>query len=255
MRPLAPAPNLATEVARRIADEIGSGRLLPGARLPTEAEMMVAMGVSRTVIREAVAALKADGLVLTRQGSGAFVAADGAGRPFRLEHGGSDTLADVVGVLELRMAVEVESAAMAAERASARQIGDVQRAFEAIEREIARGGSAVQEDFAFHCAIAAGTGNGHFGRFLRYLGQVVIPRQRISASNADPLERTRYLSRLQDEHRRIMDAITARAPGEARAAMRTHLRNSLARYRGLTAGPPEGHAAPRAARAAAGIKP
>ena len=65
----------------RIAGEIRSGRLAPGARLPTEQELMGAMGVSRTVVREAVAALRAEGLVTTRQGSGAFVAAEPAGCP------------------------------------------------------------------------------------------------------------------------------------------------------------------------------
>ena len=56
-------------MVERIAAEIRSGRLEPGARLPTEQELMTAMGVSRTVVREAVAALRAEGLVTTRQGS------------------------------------------------------------------------------------------------------------------------------------------------------------------------------------------
>ena len=69
----------------RISNEIASGRLKPGARLPTEQEMMSAIGVSRTVVREAVSALKADGLVITRQGAGAFVALDRARVPFRID--------------------------------------------------------------------------------------------------------------------------------------------------------------------------
>ena len=76
LRPVIPPRNLTREIAERIADHIASAKLLPGARLPTEQEMVAAMGVSRTVVREAVAALRADGLVVTRQGAGAFVAPD-----------------------------------------------------------------------------------------------------------------------------------------------------------------------------------
>ena len=64
--------SLTDTLVARLEDEIVSGRLNPGARLPTEHQMMVSFGVSRTVVREAVAALKSDGLVITRQGSGAF---------------------------------------------------------------------------------------------------------------------------------------------------------------------------------------
>ena len=84
LRPVIPPRNLTREIAERIADHIASAKLLPGARLPTEQEMVAAMGVSRTVVREAVAALRADGLVVTRQGAGAFVAPDAERRPFRL---------------------------------------------------------------------------------------------------------------------------------------------------------------------------
>ena len=66
--------NLAEKVLSRLSAEIRGGRLAPGARLPTEQELTSTMGVSRTVVREAVAALRADGLVVTRRGSGAYVA-------------------------------------------------------------------------------------------------------------------------------------------------------------------------------------
>ena len=57
LRPVSPPRNLPREIAERIAGEITSAKLRPGAKLPTEQEMVAAMGVSRTVIREAVAAL------------------------------------------------------------------------------------------------------------------------------------------------------------------------------------------------------
>ena len=120
----------------RIAGEIRSGRLAPGARLPTELELMAAMGVSRTVVREAVAALRAEGLVTTRQGSGAFVAADASRVPFRIDPDGLSSIADVLEVMELRLAIEVEAAALAAERITPERLAPIARALRAIEAAI-----------------------------------------------------------------------------------------------------------------------
>ena len=133
LRPLVPARNLTDEVTERIKKEIGGGRLLPGARLPTEQELMTAMGVSRTVVREAVAALRADGLVTTRQGSGAYVAADVSRVPFRIDPEGLSSIDDVLAVMELRQAIEVEAAALAAERITPRRLAPMSRALRAIE--------------------------------------------------------------------------------------------------------------------------
>src|SRR6195952_5517223 len=77
LRPLDPVRRRTEEVVERIAAQITEGQLTAGARLPTEQAMMAAMGVSRTVVREAIAALRARGLVNTRQGAGAFVTGDG----------------------------------------------------------------------------------------------------------------------------------------------------------------------------------
>ena len=82
-RPLPPPRSLAHELITRLTADITSGNIPPGARLPTEQELIAATGVSRTVVREAVAALRAEGLVVTRQGVGAFVP-ENARRPFRV---------------------------------------------------------------------------------------------------------------------------------------------------------------------------
>src|SRR5215471_19086075 len=88
-RRLAPPKNLTAELVEVLTREITAGKLAPGARLLTEQEMMATFGVSRTVVREAVAALRSEGLVLTRQGVGAFVATDGQKRPFRIDPSGA----------------------------------------------------------------------------------------------------------------------------------------------------------------------
>lgn len=234
LKPLGPARNRTDEVVERIASEIESGRLAPGDRLPTEQEMMAAFGVSRTVVREAVSALRAEGLVTTRQGAGAFVG-DRSLRPFRISPDGLQSIEDVLKVMELRLAVEVEAAVLAAERAKPEEIAAIEAALDRIDAAIRRGEGAVDEDFAFHRAIAAATGNAHFVRFLEFLGRFVIPRQNIRLELATGAEQRAYLARVQREHRRMFSAISARDPVDARRAMRDHLCRSLVRYRTLAA--------------------
>src|SRR5262245_23157953 len=230
--PLAAPRSLSHALIERITAQITAGELKPGAQLPTEQELIAATGVSRTVVREAVAALRAEGLVVTRQGVGAFVA-DTPRRPFRIDGGALQSLHDVIAVMELRTGVEVEAAGLAAERATAAQLRAIKDAFEAIEAAVARGEAAVDEDFALHCRIAEATGNPQFVRFLDYLGRFIIPRQTIRVNIGAPSERRAYLDRIQGEHREIVRAIRTGAVTRARAAMRSHLANSRKRYQKL----------------------
>lgn len=234
-RPVEAPHNLSHEIAERITREITSGELPPGARLPTEQEMVASMGVSRTVVREAVAALRAEGLVVTRQGAGAFVARDVERRPFRLALDGLPSVAAVLDVMELRASVEVEAAGLAASRGSAAGRRLVARALAAIDAALKRGESAVDEDFAFHRSIAEATGNAQFPHFLGYLGRFIIPRQSIRVSAHLPEGQRAYLETFQREHVAICEAITGQDPVAARAAMREHLVNSQQRYRRLAA--------------------
>jgi DNA-binding FadR family transcriptional regulator len=235
LTPLGPPKNRTAEVVDRLAAEIGSGRLVPGARLPTEQEMMTALGVSRTVVREAVAALRAQGLVTTRQGLGAFVASDQQRRPFRIDPDGLKSLEAVVDLMELRLAVEVETAGLAAERATAKQLRAIGQALAAMDRAIARNESAIDEDYAFHRAIAEATGNAQFARFLEYLGRFIIPRQTVRMEPVRASGARAYLDAFQHEHRAIHDAIQNHDSTAARAAMRRHLLKSRERYRRLAA--------------------
>src|SRR5215468_1434987 len=150
--PLAAPRSLTHVLIERLTAQITSGELAPGARLPTEQELIAATGVSRTVVREAVAALRAEGLVITRQGVGAFVA-ETPRRPFRIEGDELASLHHVIEVMELRTGIEVEAAGLAAERASTADLRRIEDAYEAMRAAIGRGDAAVDEDFAFHCRI------------------------------------------------------------------------------------------------------
>src|SRR3954470_2174278 len=118
IRPLSPERKLSRGLFEQLAEQIKSGRLVAGARLPTEEELSRAAKVSRTGVREAVAALRAEGLVITRRGVGAFVSAEPQRAPFRIEPERLKTIADILNVMELRLGVEIESAGLAAGRAT-----------------------------------------------------------------------------------------------------------------------------------------
>ncbi len=231
-RPLPAQRSLSHALIERLTSDITAGNLAPGSRLPTEQEMIATTGVSRTVVREAVAALRAEGLVVTRQGVGAFVAA-APRRPFRIEGGELRSLREVIEVMELRTGIEIEAAGLAAERASPARLARISDAYEAVDRAIGRGDAGVDQDFAFHRSIAEATENPQFVSFLEYLGRFIIPRQTIRIAVDRPAERRAYLAKIQEEHRDILDAVRAKAAQAARAAMRRHLLNSRKRYQSL----------------------
>jgi GntR family transcriptional regulator, transcriptional repressor for pyruvate dehydrogenase complex len=144
------------------------------------------------------------------------------------------SLGDILAVMELRLGVEIESAGLAAERASRAQLKAIGAALDDIERAAESGLAAVDEDLAFHRAIAEATGNAEFPRFLQFIGRHLIPRRTVSGLTERMGERA-YLALIQEEHRRISQAIASRDPKAAREAMRRHLTRSLERYRKLAA--------------------
>jgi GntR family transcriptional regulator, transcriptional repressor for pyruvate dehydrogenase complex len=235
IRPLAAPRRLSRRLFEQLADEIKNGRLAAGARLPTEAELTRAARVSRTVVREAVAALRAEGLVVTRQGVGAFVSAEPQRAPFRIDPERLQSLDEVLNVMELRLGVEIESAGLAAERATKAEVRGILNALNSIAAASEAGHSAVDEDLAFHRAIASATGNPEFARFLQFIGRHLIPRRTVSGLPERMGGRRAYLALIQEEHRRIYEAIRAGSPAAAREAMRRHLTRSLERYRKLAA--------------------
>ena len=233
LSPLTPSLNLTFGLVKRLASEIESGKLAPGARLPTEQELVNATGVSRTVVREAISALRADGLVITRQGVGAFVSPDARNRPFRIHSSELQSINDVLKVFELRISIETEAAGFAAERRTKRHIAEMKRCLSLIDDQIELKETAADADFAFHKAIFAATGNSYFVQFLEFLGRFIIPRQRIRRGLENPDQRVAYLKQIQKEHFAIFNAIKASNPDAARKEARAHLMKAQERYRQL----------------------
>jgi GntR family transcriptional regulator, transcriptional repressor for pyruvate dehydrogenase complex len=233
LTPLVQTSRLSSELIRRIKTEISTGRLTPGARLPTEQAMMESMGVSRTVVREAVSALRAQGFVVTRQGSGAFVSDAPTSQGFVVSSELASTIDAIIEVLELRRALEVDAVQLATERATRRALQSIKTAHQTFVAALDGGSSATEEDFAFHLAIAEAAGNSQFPGFLHYLGKVVIPRQRLAVLGATFHLKADVLASIRADHCAIADAIAARDGERGANAMRAHLTRSIARYRAL----------------------
>ena len=229
---------LALELVESLGDRIRDGRLALGDKLPTEAAIMAEFSVSRTVVREAISKLQAAGLVETRHDVGTFVVGPGEAS-FRITPEQLETLRDVIAVLELRIGLETEAAALAAVRRSEDNLREMRSALDAFAAAVAEGRDAVGPDFGFHLEIARATQNAHFPELLSSLGAKIIPRARLEPSEAIDDERRAYLRRVHAEHESIYDAIASQDPDAARAAMRTHLANSRERRRraGLAVSP------------------
>lgn len=223
-RPLGRSLGLGSELADRLAEWISGGGAGPGERLPTEKQLVERYGVSRAVVREAIARLKADGYVETRQGAGAFVAARPGQGSFRL--GGETDLADI---FDLRAAVEAKAAELAARRHRPQDIAAIREAYQAMQQALQSGAGGAAADDAFHAAIANASGNPHLGRFLDYLaGQLSASRALTWSAQAIADGRA---AATQAEHAAILAAIEAGDAAQAAAAAASHIENAARRAR------------------------
>lgn len=221
------APSLADTLAHRLREEIASGRLKPGEKLPTEHRMAETYGVSRPIVREAVGRLKHDGLVTTRQGAGAFVADPGAAATFRLDVADFGDRDEIRAIVELLMAVESAATAHAAVRRSPADLAAIAARLEAMQAAIDRGESGVDEDMAFHRAIVEATENPYFRDLSTFLDHKVRHFIRLARSNT--ARRHGLTQAVQEEHKAIFAAIEKQDPALARAAAEEHLRNAAKR--------------------------
>lgn len=221
--------SLSEQIVEVLQQRIHSGEYARGEKLPTELELISEFGVSRTVIREAVANLKSGGLVTTRQGVGVFVQHSAPLRPFYIESTDSDLVAEAVSILELRIALEVEAAALAAGRRDDKSLLAMAQAMDGMSKAIQAGEDAIQSDLAFHRAVATATDNLHYLKLFNYLGELSVPRARLNTFAIAKESREAYLNRVNDEHRRVYEAIEAGDSEGARGAMRLHLTGSKER--------------------------
>lgn len=228
--PPARKPKLADMVVEALRKRIGSGEFMPGEKLPTEVQLAAHFGVSRTVVREAIAALGADGIVQSRQGAGVFVISHPVSAFTSIGGSSLGRISVALNVLEVRMGIEIEAAALAAQRRSASQLAAIQEAWDEFGRQLLTDSPTGKTDFAFHRAIAEATNNGFYVEVLDALGSRTIPCDIASPWGTENVLTYEFQAGLHEEHRRILAAISARDANAAREKMRDHLSLSQQRY-------------------------
>jgi DNA-binding FadR family transcriptional regulator len=228
---LTQAPSLSATLVAKLRQEIESKRLEVGARFPSDAEIASAYGVSRTVVREAVSALRAEGLVTTQRGRGSMVASRVPSTRFGISQEEVDSLDDVLKVYELRSALESEAAALAAERRTKADLQAISGSLKRLDKAIIAGEDGIQEDLELHLAIAVATHNDYFPRLLGSFSSIFIARRRVRSDLNEPEKLKNYLDLVQAQHHQIVAAITEGDAATAAAVMKKHLDGS--RYRAL----------------------
>jgi DNA-binding FadR family transcriptional regulator len=207
---------LSETVAERLRTEIRSGRMKPGERIPNHRELAEAFSVGLSSIREAISALANEGLIEARAGRGTFVR-EVRGGALRLSADGRTlTQSEVEQGIEAREVLELQLAAMAAERASEEDIGRLRECVAAMERAVGDAAAYAEADLQLHLAIAAAARN----RFLQQAMEQIrsLMRQNMQLSFSTALERHGSLQFSLESHRELVDRIEA---GDADAARAT----------------------------------
>jgi GntR family transcriptional repressor for pyruvate dehydrogenase complex len=216
LRPI-PRSKLAETAASQLLDEVRVKKLPPGTRMPSERQLMAALGVGRSTIREAINGLAMLGVLEIRHGQGAFVADPDAG----LAAPSAIAVALARGVtrdlFEARRLVEPEMARLAAERRTESDLREMEQALADHEQAIADGASAVEPSVRFHVAIAEAAQNEWLAGFAHSFQQPLTERGPLL--EAVPGFRAWEI----EQHRSVFGPIKAGDPEGACERMRAHL--------------------------------
>jgi DNA-binding FadR family transcriptional regulator len=217
--------HLPARIAAQIGSDIQEGRLKPGDKLPTEHFLAKSLGVSRSVVREAIAQLRNEGLVETRQGVGAFVT-ERQNRAIRIDEGELFERDSFRDLFQLRIPLEIEAAGLAAVH---HKEADLERIDEALARMTGSEkwtDDGIDADLAFHRAIAEATGNDYFALFIGFIAERISLA--IAAARAR-VELEEIVNVTIEEHVLVRNALASRDPKAAREAMRAHLLGAASR--------------------------
>ncbi len=221
------ANTVVAEVAARMLEYLTSGQLLPGSRLPPERQLAASLGVGRSAVREALAALHILGIVDIRPGSGSYVRGSASELlPQTLTWGLMLNGQSTMHLLEVRYGLEVYAAELAAERATKENIAELSNCLKTMKATVKSLDGFVDADMRFHREVAIASGNPVLGDLLRSVRSLL----RIWT------ERAIHDPGLADvtvaEHGAVLKAIRAHDPEAAGAAMRSHMVSATGRLRG-----------------------
>ena len=211
---------LANRVQAELQRLIVESQLGVGDRLPTERDLAEQFGVSRTVVREAVRALVAKGLIEVAAGRGAMVRApspEWAAESIGLLMRHSSSGLDYDKVIEVRRMLEVQIAALAASRRTKADLDDLDAILDGAANHVADADAFISFDVAFHAALARATHNELFSALLDSLSPVMVEVRRLGLRVPGTPQRA------LDHHCSVLDAVRARQVRIARVAMNRHM--------------------------------
>lgn len=214
------ASRLYEQIISQIEANIEDGTLSAGDKLPPERELSEQFGVSRTVVREAVKALREKGLVRIYPGKGTFIT-DNTSEVMRESIGlmvKIDQDKGLANLMQIRAMLEPEIAALAAQMATPEDISEMEQAIQAMDEALDDADAFVEADQQFHHSLAQATQNELILRLINPIVEL-LREQRIRIFDAG----TGGPQRGQQHHKRIFSAIVDRASDAARQAMIDHL--------------------------------
>jgi GntR family transcriptional repressor for pyruvate dehydrogenase complex len=232
--PLHREPTLADRATLQLQSLILNRAFHPGDRFPSERELGERLGVSRTVVREALRALSTKGLVEVRDGAGAYVQAPS-----------TDLVSELLGIcvshmetgdvnsghiLEMRRILEIEMSGLAAERRGAEDLAEMERLLELMVRPGNSREDWATFDYQFHDTVAVASKNPLFPIVLRSISEVLMRGRLMGVRLPD------YQTKALHHHRNVYEAIRAGSSEKARLAMADHLREAEQTMRRALAG-------------------
>jgi GntR family transcriptional regulator, transcriptional repressor for pyruvate dehydrogenase complex len=219
------ALKLSDLVFAKITERIRSGEYVVDARLPTENELSEELGVSRPVVREALARLRNDGVVVSRRGSGTYVLrTHDISEP---THPPLTSINDMRKCLEYRISVEGETAYHAALGRPEDRTALIEAAAR-FDSDLEARVFTAETDFAFHNAVARATGNRFFWETMEGMRSSIMTAMSITP-NFQKARSYDRIEKIHAEHKAIFDAIMANDGPGAREAMRNHLNRAMIR--------------------------
>lgn len=223
------APNMPARIYSDILNRIIEGEYKEGERLPTEHMLAERFSTSRPTVREALAQLRADGIIATRHGSGTTVMR--RPDPDVRRFAPLETLSDIRRCYEYRVVVESGAAALAAQKAEDADVEAIQREWDNLQTIIETSGIGAKDDFAFHLAVTRASKNQFFITALSAIQEQMVFSMNLSRnlSLVKSIERQRIV---QQEHLEVLEAVRARNPERAASAMREHLEHAVSRMFG-----------------------
>lgn len=215
--------SLASAVYEKILAAIIDGHYPVHKKLPTEAQLCQRYEVSRPVLRDALARLKEDELVVSRRGSGSFVIRQPDSAV--LQFAPISSIADIQRCFEFRADVESRAAHLAAVRRTPEQLEHIRHCYDVIGKANARQDLATDEDYRFHLAITEAASNHYYITVLKSLNESIKEGMNLTRRLSLMASRER-LKLVQDEHLAIVEAIADKDAERAEAAMRSHIGNA-----------------------------